>query len=908
MPGTLRILQVEDSESDAELIVRQLEKSGYDVAPRRAEAPAEMRAALRDSAWDLITCDYEMPEFDASAALAILKETGLDIPFIVISGAIGEEVAVAMMKAGAQDYLMKGNLARLGAAVERELRDARVRAERKRALEGLRESEAQLAFAIESTETGIFDYNPSTGAAYLSDLARKHLRWPGDLIPSLESFLDHVHPEDRTTVEQALRAAMAPDNSGRYEAEYRLKTPVDEEYPCISAQGRFLFDTNQAPTRFLGVVRDITRRRKKERQLRYQVEVTARITEQSVDGIALTDRDGNVRFVNAGMERIFGFTAAEFGVATLHDLIHHHYPDGRPYPSSECRLMPPQVGNSILRDHEDVYFDRTGSALDVAVSCAPLEMNGESAGLVYRFRDITEQKRAERAIRESDARFRRLFEADIIGILVFEDDRILECNDHFLNLVGFTRDEFLRRPITSSEIVPPEMEENISRILQNLRETGVCPAFEMEFMKKDGARFPVLYAAVELDRSSAAPRRLSFVVDLTAQKTLEKQFRQAQKLESIGLLAGGVAHDFNNLLTVILGYTNVALGRLDCDQRDRRALEEVAAAASRAAGLTRQLLTFSRWNAGTPKTISLAELVGGTKGMLQRLIGENIEVTFSSEPDTGFIRADPGLIEQVVLNLAVNARDAMPDGGKLLIETSRSVVADDLAAQCFSVARGTYACLTMTDTGTGMTPEVRARLFEPFFTTKEPGKGTGLGLSTVLGIVEQASGAVRVHSTPGIGTCFRIFFPALNAEASPGDEESEERLVRGTETVLLVEDEPGVRSFVYDVLEANGYRVLDARIGGDAMEIVRHYEGPIHILVTDLGLPGMPGTELIRRFRELRPGIPALSMSGYPARFGLENIDIPLLQKPFTPYVLLKKIRETLGDTVSSGHGIPENS
>jgi CheY-like chemotaxis protein len=296
--------------------------------------------------------------------------------------------------------------------------------------------------------------------------------------------------------------------------------------------------------------------------------------------------------------------------------------------------------------------------------------------------------------------------------------------------------------------------------------------------------------------------------------------------------------------------------------------------------------------------------------MLQRLIGEHIQIVVSSGggatgAETGFIHADPGLIEQVILNLAVNARDAMPEGGRLLIDSSLISVSDEFAAQVFSVPQGVYVSLAVTDTGTGMTPEVQARLFEPFFTTKDRGKGTGLGLSTVFGIVKQSGGSITVHSTPGIGTAFRVLFPAVGRVGAEEKGKPAETFAQGTETVLLVEDEPGVRSYVQDVLEANGYRVLDAKVGSDALEIARRYEGAIHLLITDLGLPGMRGTEVIRRFRSLRPGVAVLTMSGYPGRFGTEiNEAIPLLQKPFTPYVLLNKIREILdaaGAARSSG-------
>jgi PAS domain S-box-containing protein len=891
----LKLLQVEDSESDAGLIVRQLENAGYRVAAERVQDADAMRAALAESAWDAIICDYRVPEFDAPRALAVLQETGLDIPFLVVSGTIGEDVAVAMMKAGAHDYLMKDKLARLGGAVERALRDTQTRAERKQALDRLQESEAQLATAINSTEMGIFDYAPRTGKLFWSELTRRHLQWSPARDPSFQEFLDCIHPEDHGRVEEAVRTAFLPDRGGRFEVDHRTKTPVNGEDRWIAAWGRVLFDAEGKPLRFLGAVRDISERKRGERELQYQFQLTACITEQSADCILYTDPDGKVRFVNPETERVFGYTPEECMGKSPHDLLHHYYPDGRPYPAGECRTFQATTAGETLREHEDVYFHKNGTPIDVAVSYGPLELNGKRIGFVSTFRDIRERKQAERALRQSDERFRRLFEADIIGIMITDEERIIESNDHFLHMLGYTQEEFTGMEMSWRAITAPETVEISERGQAALVETGVCPAFEKEYIRKDGTLVPVLFAAVELNRSEGESRRLCFVVDLTERKSLEKQFRQAQKLESVGQLAGSVAHDFNNLLTVIMGYSDMVLAGIGPRDPSRNAVGQISAAANRAAGLTRQLLTFSRWNTGAARTVSLHDIVSGIQGMLERLIGEHIEVTLSSGGETGFIHADPGLIEQVIVNLAVNARDAMPEGGKLLIETSRVSVTDDFGTQILAVPRGTYVSLGVADTGTGMTPEVQARLFEPFFTTKEPGKGTGLGLSTVYGIVKQSGGSITVHTTPGLGTAFRVLFPAVRRAGTTEEGKPVETFARGNETVLLVEDDAGVRSYVQDVLEANGYRTLDAKVGADAMEITRRYDGPIHLLITDLGLPGMKGTEVIRRFRSLRPGIPVLTMSGYPARFGAEIDDaIPLLQKPFTPSVLLNKIREIL--------------
>jgi len=901
MVEKLKLLQIEDSETDAALILRELSRAGYEVKSERVQDAEGVLKAL-DRSWDLIICDYRMPSFDAPAALEVVKSTGVDIPFLVISGTIGEDLAVSMMKAGASDYLMKDNLKRLGAAVERELREAKARAERRQAIQALGDREAQLSLAIEATEMGVFDHDPVAGKTTYSALARKHLRVPQGAQPRLESFLESLHDEDRERVKLALTRAFLPESDGRYAAEYRLKEQVDGRDKWISAWGRVLRDADGMPVRFLGVLRDITERKRAERELQFQTQLTACITEQSTDCILLTDLEGRTRFMNPEAERVFGYAFEELRDKPVHDLLHHHYPDGRPYPIEECKMLRDLPNGPMLRDHEDVFFHKDGTPIDVSLSSAPLIVGGARTGVVFTARDIRQRRRAEMALRRSDARFRGLFEADVIGIMIAEGEYMVEANDHILNMLGYTREEFSAGKIHWQELVAPEQREHCLRAMRAIAETGACAPFEKEYLRKDATRVPVLFAGVELNPGGES-QVLCFVVDLTERRNLENQMRQAQKLESIGLLAGGVAHDFNNLLTVIIGYSDLLRGEVGGAERWREPVEQISGAANRAAALTRQLLTFSRRNTGQPRTISLSRTVGDLESMLRRLIGEDIEIILTSEGGRLFIFADGGLIEQVVLNLALNARDAMPEGGKLYIETSPISVTDGFASPSFAVDPGPYVSLSVTDTGTGMTPEVQARLFEPFFTTKEVGKGTGLGLSTVYGIVRQSGGSIKVHSTPGIGTSVRVLFPAVGSKEIAVVSESGEGPMEGSETVLLVEDEPGVRNYVRKVLESHGYRALDAARGEDAIQIAERYKGEIDLLLTDLVLPGMKGSEVIERFLALRPGAGVLRMSGYPDRFGAQlGEGIPHLQKPFTEEKLLRRVRGVL-DGGGGGRG-----
>jgi signal transduction histidine kinase len=432
-----------------------------------------------------------------------------------------------------------------------------------------------------------------------------------------------------------------------------------------------------------------------------------------------------------------------------------------------------------------------------------------------------------------------------------------------------------------------------------LLETGRCPTLEQEYVRKDGKLVPILMARVAL-HAAPEPRFLCFIIDLTERKRLEEQFRQAQKLESIGQLAGGVAHDFNNLLTIISGYAFTVLSDLPVQHPVYESIEEISKAASRAADLTRQLLTFSRNEVVEPKNIVLNDTIRNFDRMLRRLIGEDIELILHLDPEVGEIRADPGHIEQVIMNLAVNARDAMPTGGKLIIETSRVFVDEQFPRMHPSIATGSYVMLTVSDTGTGMSPEVQSHLFEPFFTTKKQGKGTGLGLSTVYGIVKQSGGSIWVYSELGQGSTFKIFLPLIDVT----DEAAQERVppappqVRravGVETILVAEDEPGVRRFIRQTLESNGYTVLESSSGREAVDLAREHSGQISLLLTDVVMPEMGGAELADEFALIRPGAPVLCMSGYTDRFWRQpRVAASYIQKPFTSAALLCQIRALL--------------
>ena len=512
-------------------------------------------------------------------------------------------------------------------------------------------------------------------------------------------------------------------------------------------------------------------------------------------------------------------------------------------------------------------------------------------------------------LRDSEERFRAMFESAAIGTGVLDlEGRIVTSNRALEQMFGYTKEELAE--LTAAELTHPDDRARELELFQELAE-GRREEYRLEqrCLAKGGE---VLWGhhtvSLVRDGFSRPKFAIAMLEDITPRKQaeeerlrLESQLRQAQKMEAVGQLAGGVAHDFNNLLTAIRGYSEFALNRLDDGNPGlRKDIEEIAKSADRASSLTRQLLAFSRKQLLQPRILQLNDVVGEMDKMLRRLIGEDIEVVTVVGRALGRVKADPGQIEQVLVNLVVNARDAMPDGGKLTIETTNVDIDEEAATRHDGLAPGHYVMLAVHDTGLGIDAETKSRLFEPFFTTKEPGKGTGLGLATVYGIVKQSGGYISVESEPGQGASFKIFLHRLEPGVEHGDRivQLEEGRPSGSETVLLVEDEEVVRNLVREILEGNGYTVLEARNGAEALDLGRRFSGPIHLLVTDVVMPKMSGRELAERLVTIHRETRVLYMSGYTdgaiGHHGVLDPHTELLQKPFTFDALTQKVRKVL--------------
>jgi two-component system cell cycle sensor histidine kinase/response regulator CckA len=513
-------------------------------------------------------------------------------------------------------------------------------------------------------------------------------------------------------------------------------------------------------------------------------------------------------------------------------------------------------------------------------------------------RTEAERLGVQKALQRSDAEYRGLVEHAPLGVYrSTPEGRFLHVNPALVTMLGYESvEEVLRLDLARDVYADPRAR---AALIPQYAQQDVANA-ETVWKRKDGRPLTVRLS-VRILRGPAGRIECfeGLAEDITQQRSLEDQVRQAQRLEAVGRLAGGVSHDFNNILTAITGFSDLLLEDLAPGDPKRADVEEIRAAATRAAALTRQLLAFSRKQVLQPRVMDVNGLVTGLHRVLQRLIGEDVRLEVALAPGLGAVRADPGQLEQVILNLAVNARDAMPHGGRLTIETENVELDEAYARDHPPTAPGPYVLLAVSDTGVGMDAEVRSHLFEPFYTTKEQGKGTGLGLATVYGIVQQSGGHVWAYSEPGRGATFKIYLPRVNApvEAS-APVPTAVPAAGGRETVLLAEDDPGVREVASDALEHKGYHLLRAPDGQTALEMAAAHAGTIHLLVTDMVMPGMTGRELAEALAALRPGIRVLYMSGYTddavIRHGVLEDSLPYLQKPFAPDALARKVREVL--------------
>jgi PAS domain S-box-containing protein len=760
-PHPLRILLLEDVLMDAELVEYELERARIPFVARRVDTREGFLRALEEFEPDLILSDFTLPRFDGMAALALARERAPSVPFLIVTGSVNEETAVGCMKAGATDYLLKNNLARIGPAIEGALARVRARTEKARAEEALQRSEANL---------------------------------------------------------------------------------------------RAIFNN-------------------------------------SLQAFVLIDPDGTIQALNS--------TAVDWSVRLLGRPVAEGARIGDFLPEAEVAFRHALAGET--RNLERCFRQTDGSERWFETTHAPVvDERGAIIGVCLNARDISTRKLAERALRESEARYRDLF--DNASDLVCATDpagAFVYVNRAWRDAIGNPGGELRSRRFL--DVVHPDSRERYAAVVGRALSGETLTHVELVLITAEGMPLTVEGNLSCTVREGRPVMLRGIYRDITERKRVEDQLRQAERMQAAGRLAGGMAHEVNNMMTGVLGFSEFLLRSFPEDDPRRGEVQEIIRAGTRASDVTRQLLAFTRQQLLHPELLDLNVVVSGVEKMLRRSLGEDHVLALDLAEEVGQIRADRGQLEQVLVNLILNARDAMRERGRVTIATSRATL-DEVYAQAHAgvgIPPGAYVRLSVTDTGVGMEPGVQARIFEPFFTTKPVGQGTGLGLSTVYGIVKQSHGFVWCYSEPGHGTTFRIYLPRTGGAPIPAPPPRAPAEPRGgSETILVVEDEEVVRALACRGLREQGYAVLEARHGREALERIAAGPATIDLVISDVVMPELSGRELGARLAELHPGLPVLYMSGYTGedviQRGLLDPGMPFQQKPFTPEGLARTVREML--------------
>jgi two-component system, cell cycle sensor histidine kinase and response regulator CckA len=771
-PDPLRILILEDVLMDAELVEYELERARIPFAARRVDSREDFLRELDDFGPDLILSDYTLPRFDGMTALSLARERAPSIPFLIVTGSVNEETAVGCMKAGATDYLLKSNLARIGPAIEAALERSRAQAQRIKAEAALAASERRFRSLVQNSSDLVTIVSPDGAILYASGSAERIVGHAPALLvgTNLFSYLEH---------------AQVPVVQGLLQ----------------NANGRV---SASAPVEF-----------------------------------SFRRADGSAVWLEA-------------------------------------------VGTNLVNDPT-------------------------IRGIVLNARDVSERKRADLALRESEERYRDLFDnASDLVCMAAPNGLLLYVNKAWEHGTGYTEDEIGQLHLI--DLIHPEYhaycQEVIERVLKGERLNHV----ELVLVPKEGS--PVtIEGNLSCTFKDGQPAVIRGIYrDVTERKRMEEHLRRAERMQAAGRLAGGVAHEVNNMMTGVIGFSEFLLRSLELGDPRRTDVEEVIRAGTRAADVTRQLLAYTRQQFLRPQVLSVNQVVLDMEKMLRRSLGENNVLELALSANAGELRADRGQLEQVLLNLVLNARDALADNGRVTVETA-NVIWDSGYVQRHEgvdLPLGRYVMLAVSDTGCGMEREIRERIFEPFFTTKPVGQGTGLGLSTVYGIVKQSGGYIWVYSEPGQGSVFKVYLPeAITGKPAELLPAQAQLPAAGTETILVIEDEDIVRSLAGRGLRDHGYTVVEARNGAQGLQYVKRHPGTVDLVISDVVMPEIGGRELGQALAQLDPDLPVLYMSGYTGedvvQRGLLDAGAPFQQKPFTPVTLATKVRAMLDQQRTAG-------
>jgi len=953
---SLHLLILEDSPDDAELAIKELEREGFSVKWTRVDTEEGFREALSGK-HEVILVAYALPNFDGMAAIQMHQQIAPDIPLIIFSGRIGEEVAVGCVKSGATDYVLKDNLSRLAPVVKRALEEAESHREGKRMHERIRHLNHVLkairhvnqlivkekdrdsllrkacyslvdARGYDGVWLGFLGNDKTFATVVGSGLGKDVSRFiehviDGDHPPCIEKALDRkdllmivdrskvcrdcffksscigkeaaiIRVENGDKFYGLLAVLFAPDGLVDDEEKELLKEVAGD-----IALGLYNMDLEEA-------------RKHAEKLLRERTyELGERVKELNcLYGISKVTEKHDI-----SIEKILRETVNLIPPAWHHPEIvcARINIEGQEFRTGKFKETTWKQTSDITVQGErigavEVYYLEEKQQIDEGAFLK--EERDLIDTIAERLGRIVERKRAEEALREA---YNIINRSPAVAFLWknAEGWPVEFVSDNVRELFGYTKDEFTSGKVSYATTVHPVDLERVAQELKTFSgEEGRIEFNQHEYriVTKGGeVKWLDDMTFIRRDEKGDITHYEGIVIDISERvkveeekKELEANLQQAQKMEAIGTLAGGVAHDFNNILTTIIGNASLALMEIGKDDPLREQIEEIKIAGERAASLTRQLLAFSRKQVFQPVILNLNSVTTNLEKMLRRLIGEDVELETLLEPDLGEVEADPGQIEQVIMNLVVNARDAMPQGGKLTIETANVALDEDyFSDHGVRNPPGPYVMISVSDIGSGMDKETQSHIFEPFFTTKERERGTGLGLSTVYGIVKQSGGFIWAYSEPGQGTTFKVYLPKAagderldKKETTPVDD------LTGSETVLIVEDDDRILNLARKILQLRGYTVLAAENGEEALKVSEGHEDPIHLLLTDVVMPVMSGRELAERLQPMRPEIKVIYMSGYTdnaiVHHGVLAPGVNFLEKPFTLESLAKKVRETL--------------
>ncbi|MGA2962412.1 MAG: PAS domain S-box protein [Candidatus Korobacteraceae bacterium] len=875
---SLLILQITDNRADAELALLELSKAGFEVSTDVVDSLADVAGHMAAKSYDAVLADYHLPGWTGIDALPIVRQQQADIPFILVTGVLGEGIAVECVKNGVTDFVFKDHLARLPNAIRRALREKSLSDERNRALRELAESEARFRNLVEASPDAIFVHHKDGGLVFCNLATLKLLKAeaPQQLIGKQVS--DIVHPDCLAAVKERISTTFERGVAS---------APVE----CVLTRldgSAVAVESIAIPIVWGGVwamqvvARDITERKRAEQTL-LNWQKRLELAEQAALPIGFWEWElgTGMRTWSGEIYRQLGYPRGEVR-GTAEEFLRRLHPEDRPKVEAAVRAVVSGLSQTYEVQVRVIRPDGTTCWLD---SRAVLVQDG-SPRMIGIAIDITKLRRSERS-------YRSIVERAPYGIYRSSSaGHFLMANPALVKMLGYdSESEMLSLDITRDVFCKfEERAQLVSRVIK----AGEVKDAEYEWKRKDG-RTVTVHVSVILVRKDSGESGVfqGFVQNVTERKNLAKQFWQAQKMEAVGNLAAGVAHDFNNLLMIFDSYAELINQRKVNDDKVSRYTEQIHKAATRGILITRQLLAFSRQQVLAPQVLDLNNVVGELSKVLPRLLGEDVIVATTLDPALHRVKLDPGQVEQIIMNLAVNARDAMPKGGRFEITTQNVELDARYAAAHSPMHPGAYVKLTVVDTGLGMDAETQARIFEPFFTTKEKGKGTGLGLAMVYGTVKQSGGFIWLSSEVGRGTRFDVFFPPVGesiterpavhaASATCGD----------SQTILIVEDEESLRVATCEFLRSIGYTVLIAGDGAEAMRVCEQHTGSIDLVLTDVVMPGMNGIEVAKAMTLRYPNIRVVYMSGYIHR-SIEGLGAGavLLQKPFSLAALASKLR-----------------